>query len=66
MVENPGIDPGTSHMLSERSTIWANSPYIYMASNNVYLEKEYQIREGVKKLIGSGGIRTHASEETGA
>ena len=26
MVENPGIDPGTSHMLSERSTIWANSP----------------------------------------
>ena len=21
MVENPGIDPGTSHMLSERSTI---------------------------------------------
>ena len=25
-VENPGIDPGTSHMLSERSTIWANSP----------------------------------------
>ena len=66
MVENPGIDPGTSHMLSERSTIWANSPYIYMASNNVYLEKEYQIGEGVKKLIGSGGIRTHASEETGA
>ena len=26
MVENPGIDPGTSHMLSERFTIWANSP----------------------------------------
>ena len=25
-LENPGIDPGTSHMLSERSTIWANSP----------------------------------------
>ena len=25
-VENPGIDPGTSHMLSERSTTWANSP----------------------------------------
>ena len=21
-LENPGIDPGTSHMLSERSTIW--------------------------------------------
>ncbi len=25
-LENPGIDPGTSRMLSERSTIWANSP----------------------------------------
>ena len=28
-MENPGIDPGTSHMLSERSTTWANSPYDY-------------------------------------
>ena len=26
ILENPGIDPGTSHMLSERSTIWANPP----------------------------------------
>ena len=26
LLENPGIDPGTSHMLSERSTTWANSP----------------------------------------
>ena len=25
-MENPGIDPGTSRMRSERSTIWANSP----------------------------------------
>ena len=25
-VENAGIDPATSHMQSERSTIWANSP----------------------------------------
>ena len=33
-LENPGIDPGTSHMRSERSTIWANSPYIkYLYSN---------------------------------
>ena len=28
-MENLGIDPGTSHMLSERSTTWANSPYDY-------------------------------------
>ena len=25
-LENPGIDPGTPHMLSERSTIWASPP----------------------------------------
>ena len=25
-LEAPGIDPGTSHMLSERSTIWATPP----------------------------------------
>ena len=27
-LENPGIDPGTSHMLSERSTIWASPPLV--------------------------------------
>ena len=26
LLENPGIDPGTSHMLSERSTTWASPP----------------------------------------
>ena len=26
LLENPGIDPGTSRMQSGRSTIWANSP----------------------------------------
>ena len=25
-MEAPGIDPGPSHMLSERSTIWATPP----------------------------------------
>ena len=25
-MEAPGIDPGTSRMLSERSTIWATPP----------------------------------------
>ena len=28
LLEAPGIDPGTSHMLSERSTIWATSPVL--------------------------------------
>ena len=27
-LEMPGIDPGTSRMLSERSTIWATPPWI--------------------------------------
>lgn len=27
VLENPGIDPGTSHMQSERSTIWATPPW---------------------------------------
>ena len=28
MLEAPGIDPGTSRMLSERSTIWATPPIV--------------------------------------
>ena len=30
-LENPGIDPGTSRMLSERSTIWASPPLILVS-----------------------------------
>ena len=33
ILENPGIDPGTSHMLSERSTTWANSPVLIEYAN---------------------------------
>ena len=29
MLEVPGIDPGTSHMQSERSTTWANPPFMF-------------------------------------
>ena len=32
ILEAPGIDPGTSRMLSERSTIWATPPS-YLLSN---------------------------------
>ena len=28
-LEDPGVDPGTSRMQSERSTIWANPPHIF-------------------------------------
>ena len=36
-VEDPGIDPGTSRMLSERSTMWANPPaqWYHVSVNNV-------------------------------
>ena len=29
-MEAPGIDPGTSRMLSERSTIWATPPVVFI------------------------------------
>ena len=33
-LEDPGIDPGTSRMLSERSTIWANPPDIHLTNES--------------------------------
>ena len=36
LLENRGIDPRTSHMLSERSTIWASSPPV-VSQNTVYI-----------------------------
>ena len=35
-LENLGIDPGTSRMLSGRSTIWANSPAHMHISSKTY------------------------------
>ena len=37
-VEAPGIDPGTSRMLSERSTIWATPPgyFIIVRIGQIY------------------------------
>ena len=43
-MELQGIDPRTSHMLSERSTIWATAPYSVFSwtelnkSNNLKFE----------------------------
>ena len=35
-MEAPGIDPGTSRMLSERSTIWATPPSMPMVYEMAY------------------------------
>ena len=45
-MENPGIDPGTSHMLSERSTTWANSPVQLCESITVRTDKSYRRSPG--------------------
>ena len=37
-MEDPGIDPGTSRMLSERSTIWANPPTLTLSLSEFILE----------------------------
>ena len=34
ILENPGIDPGTSRMQSGRSTIWANPPLNRYSNEN--------------------------------
>ena len=38
ILEAPGIDPGTSRMLSERSTIWATPPLL-----KIFKLKNFQI-----------------------
>ena len=43
MLEDPGIDPGTSHMQSERSTTWANPPDIQL-----YLKFNFRIVFNIK------------------
>ena len=41
-LENPGIDPGTSRMLSERSTIWASPPLMsYLSKFSVFKTISY-------------------------
>ena len=35
-LETGGIDPPTSHMLSERSTIWATSPSVHIGQSGLY------------------------------
>ena len=54
MVENPGIDPGTSHMLSERSTIWANSPIVSTSVTSLWTDlpsNDYEMLITVFELL---------------
>ena len=48
IVENPGIDPGTSRMLSGRSTIWANSPTTMNVSY-----KTNVLKKGIARALNS-------------
>ena len=36
-LEDPGIDPGTSRMLSERSTMWASPPDVFIGNSFNFL-----------------------------
>ena len=36
ILENPGIDPGTSRVQSGRSTIWANPPFYGSSKENKF------------------------------
>ena len=50
MLEDPGIDPGTSHMQSERSTTWANPPDISYDFKILYLKFNFRIVFNIKKI----------------
>ena len=48
MLEAPDIDPGTSRMLSERSTIWATPPSVYKGVLEfVVISMELKVTKGV-------------------
>ena len=62
-LENGGIDPPTSHMLSERSTIWANSPDCFSLTwNTCYFIIEQIV---LKNKAASSGNRTRAARVAG-
>ena len=52
-MENPGIDPGTSHMLSERSTTWANSPYDKKTTLRIFWKANQYTRHCAQQKLRS-------------
>ena len=56
-LEAPGINPGTSCMLSERSTIWTTSPLIRFISSIILDSSVIQFSERIKnKILEAPGI----------
>ena len=49
-LENGGIDPPTSHMISERSTIWANSPRYW--SGHLFTEGHLLMGQNIYRGVG--------------
>ena len=50
MLEAPGIDPGTSRMLSERSTIWATPPFLFTPKLFILVFLKYK-QEFCKSIV---------------
>ena len=54
-LEAPGIDPGTSRMLSERSTIWATPPLVHL--DCFWQNKpKYLSRTSTKRLLRNAKV----------
>ena len=62
IMEAPGIDPGTSRMLSERSTIWATPPTLSFVhySFNIFSSR-YELLKELSKTIWDPPV-THSGK----
>ena len=64
-MEAPGIDPGTSRMLSERSTIWATPPDVWEGQlNSLFIFELNAFPLSLTEFTGFGQDRK-ARGETG-